>query len=188
MSYYKKHDAQEVTSLSGGTIYSGSTDLSLLIGGGGGGPTGAGLLSSFGLSSISTSSASANSVLALKFLCAADITVNTMAMFVSSTGSDTVTLGIYDDQLVRITQSAPTATNTWTAGELEEVTVPQVQLTGGEVYWLALKGTLGSLNFGVKTTLTNAALCRSLFYGSTGLPPTLGGSANSIAPFIYVKN
>ena len=188
MSYNKKHDAQEVTSLSGGTIYSGSTDLSTYFSTNFSSGGGAGLLTTYSLSAIESSTASADNVLALRFLCYANIEINSMGLFVSSASSDEITLGVYSDAGSLLTDSGAVSTASWTTGDIVDVPVTTLQLQSGEVYWLAIKGKTGSLNFGTKASLANANLCKAQYFAGTGLPTTLAGSANGVAPFIYIKD
>lgn len=161
-------------------------DLSSLIGGGG--SSGASLLASFPSASITNGTASANTVYAIRFLCPADIAVSEMGFFVTSVGNDNCVFGIYDDNETLIGTTGWNPTGGYSVGDFVfEPLLSTVNLVGGNIYWLALKGGIGTINFGTQGVFTNASIARSRFFSGTTLPATLGGSATSLGSYIHIK-
>jgi len=149
---------------------------------------GASFLSSFPSASITGGTGSANTVYAIRFLCPADITVTEMGYFVTSIGNDNVIFGIYDGNKNLLDSTAWTSTNGYTVGQFVfEPLLSPITLQGGQDYWLAVKGNLGSINFGTQGIFTSSSIAISQFFGGTTLPATLTGGATSIGTYITIK-
>lgn len=131
-------------------------------------------LSDYDLTSIDKASSSANNVWFSKVLLPADIDVTELYCLMTNTGTDTVYLGIYDSALNRLVQS--TLNKVTPNGINYTASFPAVSLTGGNEYWLAIKGDNGSFNFGAQDCLNNPSIARQIFFGGVGLPATMAGT------------
>lgn len=135
---------------------------------------------SFQFSNADATQTSANTVYAVKGYANSTTDITSLGFECSASGSETVTLGIYDESL-----------NLLVSGDITNpvvgkntVTVATTTLTAGGVYWFAIKGSLGSSTWYKRTTISDSNITRSVFFGSAGLPNPLGGFASDIAPFI----
>lgn len=128
--------------------------------------------------------ASANDVKYIKWLCPADIDIVRLRCFVTSVGADTTTLGVYDSANNLLVQANVVPSG---LGINQTAAFPAVSLTGGQEYWLALKGTVGATNYGFATCFNSATISQSQFFGGAGIPNPKAGASNNQAPFISVS-
>ena len=148
----------------------------------------------------------ANRLYAIPFFCPKTITLDRIAIHVSTAGTGNARLGIYQDDG---TTNPATATLVLDAGEVtiastgaKELTINQT-LTGGYLYWLALVSngtpTLGAVAvasmmtcfFGLSSITTTAWLTfayKTFTYNT--LPNPFGGTitlASSACPAVFVR-
>jgi hypothetical protein len=98
----------------------------------------------------------------------------------SSGGSETITLGIYDESLNLLVSGD--IVNPTTGKNV--VAVTSTSLTAGSIYWFAIKGNLATSTWYKRTTIVDNNICRSVFFGDAGLPNPLSGFASDVAPFV----
>ena len=98
-------------------------------------------------------------------------------------------MGIYSDAGSLLGTTASTSTNGWTVGSLNKVPLTSMtSLVGGNAYYLAIKCTVGSLNFGTQGVFTNSSIAQQQFFSGSGLPNVQSGSATSVGVYLNVHN
>ena len=149
------------------------------------GSGGGGLMSdaSYSIGSIDSGSASANQVQYVKYNCKSDIDITRLSSMITSFGLDTMTVGVFDLANNLLVQGVLTGVGT---GVKSTVAFPPISLVGGNKYWLAIKGTLGSTNFGSQPCFSNSDIALSEFFGGVGLPNPKAGVASNISPYIEI--
>ncbi len=139
---------------------------------------------SFPIGSIDAGSASANQVYSVKFICKADIDITMLSAFITSAGADTMYVSVSDSAKALLVQGTLTGAGT---GVKSTLAFPAVSLTGGAVYWLSIKGNLGSTNFGQQPCFASADIALSQFFGGVGIPDPLAGAGNNFSPYISIS-
>lgn len=136
-------------------------------------------------SDIETQTASANTVLTVRYTPESDISITSLGTTILFAAAETISLGVYDTANNLLVQSdLPGGYGT---GQQFTPNFPALNLTAGTEYIFAVKGDIGSTNIATKSVLTNNLVATSQFFGSPGLPGILASGANSIVPQILMK-